>query len=94
MNNLVSGIIRLPSGLDSSFRIKERRQILFLFHRLDTKSSSFTSAGATSENTTFGVYEWNKNRSYTEKNKKFCFFYAQNCNNLVYSNASTITSET
>ena len=38
---------------------------------MNTKSSIFTSgvAYATSENTTFGVHEWNKNWSYTEKVK-------------------------
>ena len=36
---------------------------------MNTKSSIFTSGGATSENTNFGVHEWNKNRSYTEKVK-------------------------
>ena len=29
----------------------------FLFHRMNTKSSIFTSDGATSENITFDVYE-------------------------------------
>ena len=29
----------------------------FLFHRMNTKSSIFTSGGATSENITFGVHE-------------------------------------
>ena len=45
---------------------------------MDTKSSIFTS-----ENTGFGVHEWNKIRSYTEKKKNqiFCFFYAFICNN-------------
>ena len=43
---------------------------------MNTKSSIFTSGGATSENITFGVHEWNKNWSYTEKSQIFCFFYA------------------
>ena len=35
------------------------------------------SAGeATTENTGFGVHEWNKNQSYTRKNQIFCFFHA------------------
>ena len=29
-----------------------------------------------SENTSFGVREWNKIQSYTKKNQIFCFFYA------------------
>ena len=34
-------------------------------------------ATATRENTSFGVHDWNKIRSYTkEKKKKICFFYA------------------
>ena len=33
-----------------------------------------------SENTAFGV-QWNKIRSYTEKNQIFFFFYAFICNN-------------
>ena len=36
---------------------------------MNTKSSIFTSGGATHENITFGVQEWNKNWSYTEKVK-------------------------
>ena len=31
---------------------------------------------AMNENTSFGVHEWNKIRSYTEKNLIFCFLYA------------------
>ena len=31
---------------------------------------------AWSENTSFGVHEWNKIQSYTEKIKFFVFFYA------------------
>ena len=42
---------------------------MILCHRMNTKRSIFTSGGATSENITFGVYEWNKNWSYTEKVK-------------------------
>ena len=36
---------------------------------MNTKSCIFTSGEATSENTAFGVHEWNKNQSYTEKIK-------------------------
>ena len=32
-------------------------EIKFLFHRMNTKSSIFTSGGAMSENSTFGVHE-------------------------------------
>ena len=32
-------------------------------------------AVASSENTSFGVHEWNKIRSDTETNQIFCFFY-------------------
>ena len=39
---------------------------------MNTKSSIFMNR----ENTNFGVYEWNKIWSYTEKNQIFCFFYA------------------
>ena len=41
---------------------------------MKTKYSIFTVA--TSENTSFGVHEWNKIRAYTEQNQIFCFFYA------------------
>ena len=36
---------------------------------MNTKGSIFTSGVATSDNTDFGVHEWNKIRSYTEKNQ-------------------------
>ena len=36
-----------------TFSVKVR----FLFHRMNTKSSIFTSGGAMSENITFGVHE-------------------------------------
>ena len=36
-----------------TFSVQDR----FLFHRMNTKSSIFTSGGATSENITFGVHE-------------------------------------
>ena len=49
-------------------------EIDFLFHRMNTKSSIFTSGGGTSENITFSVHEWNKNWSYTEK-VKFSFSF-------------------
>ena len=39
---------------------------------MNTKSSIFMSGY---ENISFGVHEWNKIRSYTEKNQIFCFFY-------------------
>ena len=50
---------------------------------MNTKFSIFTSGGSgTSKNTNFGVYEWTKTRSYTEKqNNIFCFFYA-----FIYNN--------
>ena len=48
-------------------------------------------AVATSENTSFGVHEWNQIRSYTEK-QNFCFFYAFICNNLASTCSSTLTS--
>ena len=38
-------------------------------------------AEATSENTSFGVHEWNKIRSDSEKIQIFCFFYA-----FIYNN--------
>ena len=36
---------------------------------MNTKSSIFMSGVATSDNTTFGVHNWNKIRSYTERIK-------------------------
>ena len=39
------------------------------------------SGGIHEENASFGVYEWNKIRSYTENNQIFCFFYA-----FIYNN--------
>ena len=36
-----------------TFSVKDR----FLFHRMNIKSGIFTSGGATSENSTFGVHE-------------------------------------
>ena len=36
---------------------------------MNTKGSIFTSGVATGDNTDFGVHEWNKIRSYTEKIK-------------------------
>ena len=43
---------------------------------MNTKNRIFTSGEATSENTAFGVHEWNKNQSYIGKNQIFCFFHA------------------
>ena len=43
---------------------------------MNNKSSIFTSDEATSENTAFGVHEWNKKRSFTEKSQIFYFFFA------------------
>ena len=48
-----------------TFSVEDR----FLFPRMNTKSSIFTNGGATSENITFYVREWNKNWSYTERVK-------------------------
>ena len=42
---------------------------------MNTKSSIFVSGRATSENTTFGVHEWNKTILHW-KSQIFCFFYA------------------
>ena len=47
--------------------------------------SIFFTRGATNENITVGVYEWNINRSKTEKVKFSVSFMLKNCNNLVYS---------
>ena len=46
-------------------------------------------AVATSENTSFGVHEWNKIRSDSEKIQIFCFFYA-----FIYNNKSSTYSST
>ena len=43
---------------------------------MNNKSSIVTSGEATTENTAFGVHEWNKKRSSTEKVKYFYFFFA------------------
>ena len=66
----------------------------FLFHRMSNKSSIFTSGEATSENTAFSVHEKHKKRSFTEKVKFSISFLLENCNNLVYSNASAVRTET
>ena len=60
---------------------------------MNTKGSMFTSGVATGDNTNFGVHEWNKIRSYTEKNQIFCFFYAFIYNNYAFTYSSTLTPE-
>ena len=57
---------------------------------MNTKGSIFTSGVATSDNIDFGVREWNKIRSHTEKN---LFFYAFIYNNSVFTYSSTLTPE-
>ena len=52
---------------------------------MNTNDSLFMSGEAKSENTFFGVNERIK--------KKIICFYALNCNNLVYSNASALRTE-
>ena len=63
---------------------------------MNTKSSIFMSGEAMRENTAFGVHEWNKKGSYTEKVKfsTGISFMLKNCNNLVYSNGSALRTET
>ena len=52
-----------------------------LFNRMNTKSSIFVAV-ATSENTSFGVREWNKIHLTLKKRIQiFCFFYA-----FIYNN--------
>ena len=61
---------------------------------MNNERSIFTSGEATSENTAFGVHESNKKQSFTEKVKFSISFLLKNCNNLVYSNASALRTET
>ena len=49
-------------------------KIDFYFTEWTPKAVVSRVAVATSENAVFGVNEWNKIRSYTEKNRIFCFF--------------------
>ena len=51
-------------------------KIKFYFTEWTPKAVFSRVTVAKSENTSFGVHEWNKIRSYTEKNHIFCFFYA------------------
>ena len=44
---------------------------------MNNKSSIFTIGEATSENTAFGVHEWNRKRSLTENSQIFYFFCAE-----------------
>ena len=53
----------------------------FLFHQMNKGSGIFMGGKATIENTTFGVHEWNKKQSFTEKVKFSISFLLKNCNN-------------
>ena len=61
--------------LDMEYNIED---ISFLFHRMNTKSSIYTSGAAMSENNTFSVHEWNKILSYTKKTN-FLFLVFTRC---------------
>ena len=68
-------------------------KIDFLFHRMNNKSSIFTSGEAMSENTSWYSRVKSK-RSFTENSQIFYFFLLKNCNNFVYSKASAFRTET
>ena len=56
-------------------------KIEFYFTEWTPKAVCSRVAVASSENTSFGVHEWNKIRSDTETNQIFCFFYV-----FIYNN--------
>ena len=57
---------------------------------MNTKGGIFMSGVATGDNTDFGVHEWNKIRSYSEKIKfSVSFIY----NNYAFTYSSTLTPE-